>query len=55
MRNPAKLRDVAIRLEASLIVASRWIGCAIARMVITQLLRRLAAYETSSATLTAAK
>jgi DNA-binding response OmpR family regulator len=45
MRNPTKSRDVAIQLEASLIAASRRIGCEVARMVIAQLLRRLAAYE----------
>jgi hypothetical protein len=47
MRNPTKSRDFTIQLAASLIAASRWIGCEVARMVIAQLLRRLAAYERS--------
>jgi hypothetical protein len=45
MREPSKSRHVTARLEASLIAASRWIGREVARMVIAQLLRRLATYE----------
>jgi hypothetical protein len=47
MRNPPKSRGFTVQLAASLIAASRWIGCEVARMVIAQLLRRLAAYERS--------
>ena len=47
MRNPTKLGEVIIQLEASFIAASFWIGREVVRMVTTQLLRRLAAYERS--------
>jgi hypothetical protein len=47
MRNPIKSRDATIQLAASLTAASRRIGREVARMVIAQLLRRLAAYERS--------
>jgi len=47
MRNPTKSRDFTIQLAASLIAASRWIGREVARMVIAQLLRRLAVYDRS--------
>jgi hypothetical protein len=51
MRNPTKSRDSTIQSAAGLIAASRCIGCEVARMVIAQLLRRLAAYERSQRSL----
>jgi hypothetical protein len=47
MRSATEWRGVTIRLEDNLIAVCRRIGRDIARIVMSQLLRRIAAYERS--------